>query len=180
MRRKPYTTVGVIGAAVTIAGLCAPLASPAQSVFAYPEAGQSEKQQQEDRATCQNWAAQQTGFNPFASHAPAESAYSPPPPSYGGGFGGGLNAGRGAALGAIGGAIGGNAGKGAAIGALSGLFIGGLRRREEAEERAQWEQQRAQQYRHQQQVQASEHAHQQSQFNSAYATCMRAKHYQVS
>ena len=96
----------------------------AQQVYAYPTKGQTAEQQNRDQGECQNWAMQQTGYNPYQASAP--------PPS------GGVirGAAGGAALGAIGGAIGGNAGKGAAIGAGAGALFGGVRQHRQAQEQA--------------------------------------------
>lgn len=125
----------------------------AQQPFAYPNAGQTEAQQGQDRYECHQWAVAQSGFDPSAAPPlPAPTAAAPPPPpsgysdqpppqqSSGGGFlgignggmfkGGGMlgDAATGAALGAAGGAIAGNTGKGAAIGALASTGLGLLTR----------------------------------------------------
>ncbi len=158
----------------------------AQTVFAYPKAGQTQQQQMQDQTECSQWAMQQTGYNPSAPPQPAGGGYiaSPPPPSNSGmlGFGSrGMfgDAARGAALGAAGGAIAGNAGRGAAIGTLAGTLFGGIRRRSREQERQAWMQQREQQMHYQQQ-QANAARQQGSQnFNRAFAACMTARNYQV-
>ena len=118
--------------------------------YAYPNAGQSEQLQSQDRFECHQWSVSQTGFDP--SRAPPLASNPPPPPgsAYGGqpqmqqpnrggflgiGNGGMLpgsgmvgDAATGAALGAAGGAIAGDAGKGAAIGAVSSTLFGALSR----------------------------------------------------
>ena len=91
--------------------------STAEGVYIYPQKGQSQEQQDKDKAECNRWAIEQSGFDPAKqSSAPKTS----------GAVGG---AARGAAVGAIGGAIAGDAGKGAAIGAATGGAVGGVRRR---------------------------------------------------
>lgn len=47
----------------------------AQSVFAYPKAGQSQQQQMKDQTECRQWAMQQTGYNPSAPVAPSGGGY---------------------------------------------------------------------------------------------------------
>lgn len=190
MRKKPYTTIELMGVALTVASLCIPIVSPAQGVYAYPQAGQSQQQQQKDTSECHLWAVNQTGFDPYRASAPAAPSYSPPPPASGVrsgvfgrgsyGQGGGIaDAGKGAAGGALIGAIAGDAGKGAAIGAASGLFIGGVRRSNAEAERQAWEQQQAQQQYQQQQAAAAQRAQQQQAYERAFATCMRGRKYQV-
>ena len=95
----------------------------AQQLFIYPQRGQSQQQQQQDRFECHQWAVQQTGFDPTMVAAP-------PPPAATGSLAGGAvrGAAGGAALGAIGGAIGGNVGRGAAIGAGTGTVFGTMMR----------------------------------------------------
>src|SRR5882672_9836817 len=90
-----------------------------QQLYIYPQRGQSFDQQAVDKAECQRWANQQTGYNPAA----------PPPPPMAGAPQGGMfrGAAGGAALSAVGGAIGGDAGKGAAIGAGVGAAAGLIR-----------------------------------------------------
>lgn len=114
-------------------------------VFAYPNAGQSQQQQQADSYQCHQWAVSQTGFDPTQPGAtpppqyagqPAQAA----PQQQGGGLlglggggmfkGGGMlgDAATGAALGAAGGALAGDAGKGAALGALAAGVLGAATR----------------------------------------------------
>jgi hypothetical protein len=85
-------------------------------MYAYPDKGQSTKQQQRDKRECQAWATQQTGVDP--SKAPATQR------RLGGGAGG-------AAMGAARGAAEGEAGEGAARGAIRGRLLGAIRRRRE-------------------------------------------------
>src|SRR6266478_2525852 len=99
---------------------------PPRRMKPYPPRGQSFDQQAVDKAECQRWATEQTGYNPAT----------PPPPPMAGPPQGGMfrGAAGGAALGAVGGAIGGDAGKGAAIGAGVGALFGGFRRMRAMEE----------------------------------------------
>ncbi len=89
---------------------CASMSQP--RVYAYPKKGQSEAQQAKDRAECESWAKQQTGFDPTVDAAK------------GAGMGALIGAAAGAATGAAVGAVVGSPGKGAAIGAATG-GIGG-------------------------------------------------------
>jgi hypothetical protein len=95
--------------------------------YIYPDRGQSQAQQDQDKYQCSQWGTEQTGFNPTVPPPMPQASAPPPPGLFGGAF-------RGAALGAIGGAIGGNAGKGAAIGAAVGGLFGGIRRHRYAQE----------------------------------------------
>jgi Glycine-zipper domain len=108
-----------------LAGLALALATAAgaQEMFIYPEKGQSAEQQASDKGQCQQWATDQTGFDPLAGPSSVSAA----PPTQGGAVRG---AARGAAVGAAVGAIAGDAGKGAAAGAAAGGIGGGLRRRD--------------------------------------------------
>jgi len=141
----------------------------AQQLFIYPQKGQSAEQQQTDKAQCQTWATQQTGFDPL--NPPTASAPRPQHESTGPGVVGG--AAGGAALGAVIGALAGDAGKGAAIGAASGGLMGGMRsggQRRRNEERQQgYEQQ-----------QAAQQQHARDQFNRAFRTCLEGRSYTVN
>lgn len=150
MSKTSHRIRSCLVALVTACAVGAPALSLAQSgqVFAYPNAGQNQQQQQADRYQCHQWAVSQTGFDPTS--APPPNAAPPPPGGYSdrqpppppqqqqssGGFlgignggmfkGGGMlgDAATGAALGAAGGALTGDAGKGAAIGALASTALG--------------------------------------------------------
>ncbi len=151
--------------------LVAPSAAPlAQDVFAYPNQGQSQEQQQQDQFECFNWSKQQSGFDPMA--APTASA--PPPQDQSKGLGTLGGAAVGGAAGAIGGGIfGGNAGKSAAIGAVAGGLFGGLksqkRNKKNQQARQDWERQQSAQYQ-----QARNN------YNRAYSACMSARGYTIS
>ncbi len=153
-----------------MAMLVAPSAAPlAQDVYAYPNQGQSQEQQDKDQFECFNWSKQQSGFDPMA--VPTASAPPPQDQSTGPGLLGGAAVGAGA--GAIGGAIGGNTGKGAAIGAAAGGLLGGLRsnrqKNSNQQARQDWERQQAAQYQ-----QARNN------YNRAYTACMTARGYTIS
>ena len=153
-----------------MAMLVAPSAPPlAQDVYAYPNQGQSQEQQDKDQFECFNWSKQQSGFDPMA--VPTASAPPPQDQSTGPGLLGGAAVGAGA--GAIGGAIGGNTGKGAAIGAAAGGLLGGLRsnrqKNNNQQARQDWERQQAAQYQ-----QARNN------YNRAYSACMTARGYTIS
>jgi hypothetical protein len=106
-------------------GLVASAALAGSGPFIYPQHGQSQAQQDQDRAACESWARSQTASDPNA------------PPSGGAGrrSGGAVGgAARGAAVGAAVGAIAGDAGKGAGAGAVVGGVAG--RRRGRSEQQA--------------------------------------------
>lgn len=88
---------------------------PRPDYYAYPQRGQTPEQVSRDQYECQEWAKQQSGYEPGAGTA-----------ARGAGIGGVIGALGGAAAGAaIGAATGGGAGRGAAIGAATG-GIGGI------------------------------------------------------
>lgn len=134
---------------VLIGGLVASAARAASGPFIYPQKGQSQAQQDQDRGACDRWARQQTGIDPNA-----------PPPSSAGQRAGKTvgGAARGAAVGAAVGAIAGDAGKGAGAGAVVGGVAG--RRRGRMEEQAV----------------ATEH---QSTYTRAFSACMEGRGYTV-
>jgi hypothetical protein len=108
--------------AIAVAGgFVASAAAAASGPFVYPQHGQSQAQQNQDRAACEQWAHSQQGVNPSA------------PQSGHAGRGGGAvgGAARGAAVGAAVGAIAGDAGKGAGAGAVVGGVAGRRQRRGE-------------------------------------------------
>jgi len=143
-----------------VAALLTATSAWGQQLYIYPQRGQSFDQQAVDKAECQRWATEQTGYNP-ATPAPPPMAAAPQGGMFRGAFGG-------AALGAIGGAIGGDAGKGAAIGAGVGGLFGGFRRMRAMEE----EQAQMASY-HAQTSQAT------GSFNRAYGACLRGRGYSV-
>jgi hypothetical protein len=140
-----------------------------QGLFIYPSRGQSSEEQEKDKYECNQWAVQQTGFNPM--DAPSASA---PPPQQQKPRGGLLRGGAfGAGLGAIGGAIAGNAGEGAAIGAIAGGLLGAVRRRDQVQSNEEAQQNWADQ-------QAASYDQRRGRWESAYKTCLTGRGYTVS
>jgi len=137
-------------------------AAGAQQVFVYPQKGQTPQQQAADQGQCQQWAQQQTGYNPMAPPPPPQGQGSAPQGEVARG------AVRGAAVGAVGGAIAGDAGKGAAAGAAAGGLLGGMRRNDRIR---------------QEEAQTANYQAQNSQatatFNRAYAACLSGRGYTV-
>jgi hypothetical protein len=171
-----------------IAGLLSTLpgAALAQQMFIYPSRGQSEERQQRDKYECNQWAVEQTGFDP--SNPPPMQGYGeyqPPPPQMqpprGGGLFGGLFGGafRGATLGAVGGAIGGNAGEGAAIGAATGGLFGAMRRRERMAEFEQQQSAYQMQIASVQSRQRAAYASLHQAFSRAMKACLQGRGYTV-
>lgn len=131
--------------------------------FVYPANGQPPQQITQDKLECQEWAKQQTGFDPMTGNQTAN-------PNTGQTSGGAVKgAARGALVGVAVGAIAGNAGKGAAIGAASGGLIGGMRQRDQVQRQQQAYQQ-----------QANENAQLRSNYNRAYKTCLSGRGYTVN
>ncbi len=102
----------------------APAPPPDSNVYFYPLHGQSAAQQDRDKYECNNWAVQQSGFDPSAPtdppHLRVRVVEGPPP-------------GSGVATGAVTGAVVGAAvsspwetGQGLALGAIAGAVIGGI------------------------------------------------------
>jgi hypothetical protein len=88
---------------------------PRPSVHAYPARGQGAERISRDTTHCEEWAKQQTGYDPVAETAKGAAV--------GTLLGGALGAGGGAAVGA---ASGGSVGRGAATGAVVGGVVGGV------------------------------------------------------
>ena len=155
--------------------------------FAYPTAGQSPEQTQQDSLACHNWAVAQTGFDPTRNYAPQPVYSTAPPPPSSGYFGasetgqGGVvrDAAGGAALGAIGGAIAGDAGEGAAIGAAAGALFGGIRRNQRRAEEDAWARQQQQLQMQQQQAYQQQANLRTDDYHRAYAVCMSSRNYAV-
>lgn len=98
---------------IALAAAFAAAAAFASGPFVYPQKGQSQAQQDQDRGACERWAQSQTGTAPGAQPPPGTN----PRRTVGG-------AARGAGVGAAVGAIAGDAGKGAAAGAVVGGVAG--------------------------------------------------------
>lgn len=181
----------LMGAAVLCVG---PLrnATAQTSIYAYPNAGQSQDQQRRDRAECYAWAVQQTGVDPLVSppHTAAPLSELPPPAPSGGLFGlgeGGLfpgggalgDAATGAGLGAAGGALAGDPGKGAAIGALAGAVLGSIHRKSRTQEREAWRGNQRRRVQQQSQRRTQAHVQGSDNYSRAFAACMSARNYTV-
>jgi hypothetical protein len=137
-------------------------------MFIYPKEGQSNEQLEQDKYACYNWAKNQTGFDPMA----APTATSPPPQKEAQKGGVVKGAARGALAGVAVGAIAGDAGKGAAIGATGGALFGGMRKRDQAKQQKQAEDQWAQN-------QAAQYEQNRNNYNRGYAACLEARGYTV-
>src|SRR5215469_9241430 len=108
---RSLISIWLISVAAVISGCASgPAAQP--SAYVYPQKGQTAEKQSRDTAECQNWAKQQTGFDPLTDSAK------------GAGVGALVGAVGGAAAGAAIGAATGHAGTGAAVGAATGA-VGG-------------------------------------------------------
>jgi hypothetical protein len=144
--------------------LASALAAPAiaQDLMIFPNNGQSQDQQNQDRGACHVWAVDNSGFDPAASPGA--------PPSSGQASQGGVGRGamRGAAGGAVVGAIAGNAGRGAAMGAAGGGMMGGMRRNDQRRDQQAADQQWSNQQR----------AGRDS-YNRALSACLEGKGYTV-
>lgn len=96
-----------------------------QGLMVYPAKGQSPDQQSKDQYECNQWAIQQSGFDPANPQAAGTGTSGTGREVLRGGA-------RGAAAGAAIGAIAGDAGKGAAIGATAGGLGRGMKKRSES------------------------------------------------
>ena len=133
-------------------------------VFAYPDAGQSQKQQQKDQSECYVWAKNQSGFDP----ANPPPSYVPPPADNAPDGSIARGAVRGAAIGGI---LGNSddAAKGAGVGAAVGVM-----RRRDRSRNANAERERAQQ------EEAARMAELYDRYNRAFKGCMEARDYSIS
>jgi hypothetical protein len=141
-----------------------------QNLIVYPARGQSQQQMQQDRAECQTWATQQSGFDPMAM----PTATAPlPPDAQRSTAGGAVRGGAvGAATGLAIGSLSGNAGQGAATGAIAGGVFGGMRANSQQQDAQRAQQQWADQ-------QASQHMQQRNAFNRAFSACLTGRGYTV-
>jgi hypothetical protein len=180
----------------------------AEQVFAYPNAGQTEAEQSQDRFECHQWAVTQSGFDP-SSAAPLAARPAAPPPTDprsgysdqrrrqgnrgflgigdGGMFeGGGMmgDAATGAALGAAGGALAGDVGEGAAIGALASTLFGAINRSSQSPEPPPRQSSGNDEYYRQQQTQADadfmRRRDEIGEYNRAFGACMTSRNYTVN
>ena len=180
----------------------------AQQVFAYPNAGQTEAQQSQDRFECHQWSVTQSGFDPSSAAPLAPRSAAPPPPDRRSGYsdtrrrrgnrgflgigdggmfeGGGMmgDAATGAALGAAGGALAGNAGEGAAIGALASTLFGAMNRSTRSAEPPPPQRSSSYNYYQQQHAQAdADYTRRQEElgeYNRAFGACMTSREYTVN
>jgi hypothetical protein len=158
-----------VAAGALVAALAMPWAASAQQLIVYPDKGQSQQQQQQDRYQCHTWAVQQTGVDPTMATAAAPP---PPPPSTQPQGQVMRGAARGAAVGAVGGAIAGDAGKGAAAGAAMGGVFGAMKRHDDmAQSQQAYSNQVAQQQASQSQATAA--------YNRALGACLSGRGYTV-
>jgi len=130
--------------------------------YVYPAKKQSQQQQNKDTQECQQWAKQQTGFDPTAAPtnvAPAQNQQ----PHRGGAL-------RGAAAGAVlGEVINDDASKGAAVGATLGAVRNSRNRRNAAAEQQAAQAQSETQYKQQR-----------TSYNNAYSACLKGRDYSLS
>ena len=147
-------------------------------VFVFPTEGQDAGQQSKDEAECYNWAAENTGTDPFSLAKQAEQAQAQADAATSQIDQAGKGAG---AKGAVGGAAAGaligeiandDAGKGAAYGAAAGM-VAGRRRAKRAKSDAK---QSVEQQSQQAQVATAE---QLDNFKKAFSVCLEAKKYMV-
>ena len=147
-------------------------------VYVFPTEGQTSQQQSTDEAACYNWAAQNTGSDPFAlqkqaSQAQQQADQAEQQIDQAGKGAGAKGAVGGAAVGALIGEIASDdAGKGAAWGALAGAVIARRRTQHAKAEASQQVEQQSQQAQ-----QAT--AQQIDNFKKAFSVCLEAKKYMV-
>jgi hypothetical protein len=122
----------------------------------YPAKGQTHETMSRDKAECNDWAKQQSGYDPANPPVAKAGATSASP---------GRGALGGAVLGGIIGSTGANLGKGMAVGAVGGALIGGARRSSQESAQIAAQQQQIDQLR--------------SQFNRAYSACLEGRGYTV-
>ncbi|MCP5146311.1 MAG: hypothetical protein H6978_15990 [Gammaproteobacteria bacterium] len=173
------------------------------SVYAYPNANQSQPQQSQDRYECNQWAVNESGFDPTRAEPVAQSVYSTQQRAQasrtgkdrdtsilgigdGGVFkGSGAlgDAATGAAIGAAGGAIAGNTGKGAAWGAVGGTILGALTRAgsdsDRSSRRTSSRDYRREAERAEYERQVAEREAQMDDYRRAFSACMTARNYTV-
>jgi YMGG-like Gly-zipper len=154
--------------------------SQSLGVFVFPSKGQTATQQQNDEASCFNWAKSTSGFDPLAPpplpalNPPQQAAQQPPPnPAANAPVRG---AAGGAAAGAAIGAVAGNAGKGAAIGATAGA-LSGIAARSQGAQVAQ--QQQARQTAAVELEAERQLAALRASYNRAFSACLEGKGYTV-
>lgn len=157
---------------------CVAAQASASDMIIYKQ-GVSDQQKQQDLLECQQFAVQQTGFNPANPPQVQTPEVAAAPPAQAPQGGAVRGAARGAAVGAAVGAVTGDAGQGAAAGAAGGALVGGMRRRDaarQADAQAQQAQQQQQAAIQQQQAQIQA---QRDQYNKAVSVCLQGRGYSV-
>ena len=148
------------------------------NIYAFPKAGQTAEVQSKDEAECYNFAAQNTGVDPFALAKKSEeqkqqTEKAKQEASKAGKGAGAAGAVKGAAAGALIGEIASDdAGEGAAWGAAAGV-VAGRRKARAAKEQA------TQQAEKQGQQAQEATAGQMDNFKKAFSVCLEAKNYMV-
>ncbi|UFP96202.1 hypothetical protein [Gloeobacter morelensis] len=142
-------------------GTCA---AQTPKIYIYPDRGQSEQQQEQDKIACHDWAVQKTGVDPLQATSAPSPAAQPQKPQAAMARG----AAQGALLGTGTGAITGNVGTGAAVGAGAGLLRTGRSQRRAQAEKAQ----------QQQALQVSKQADM-KEFGRAFSACLEGRGYTV-
>jgi outer membrane lipoprotein SlyB len=170
------TLAGCVAEPTRIATPAPPLV-PDTNVYFYPAAGRtiSAQQQDRDRYECNQWAVQQSGFDPSAPNLPPHQrmqivAGGPPP---------GAAVAGGAVTGAFLGAATSrpwDAGRGTLIGALAGAAIGGIVESEQNNETHRLQARADAGYDHAQGAALEQKA---SQFRRAIGACLEARGYSV-
>ncbi len=163
MKNLIYITMGVI------ISLCAAHTALSQELVIYPAKGQSNEQMDKDKGECYLWAKQQSGFDPMApptaETAPPQQQAQTSSPVKG--------AARGAVVGTTVGAITNNSkSRGAAAGAAVGGLTSGMKKRDQAKQQEQAEQDWAQK-------EAANYAQKRDGYNKAFSACLEGKGYTV-
>jgi len=150
---------------------------PDTNVYFYPTAGRgaSAEQQERDKYECNEWAVQQTGFDPSNPQVPPHRrmrivAGGPPP---------GAQVGAGAVTGAVVGAVVAppwDSGRGALLGAVAGAAIGGVVASERNDEVNRMQ---AQSQASASQLQTARFERQATDFRRALSACLEARGYSV-
>lgn len=179
------TTAFVLVSMVSLSGCVAepalveslPPSVPDTNVYFYPATGhaQSEAQQGRDRYECNEWAVQQTDFDPSRPEVPPHQrmqivAGGPPP---------GVAVGTGAATGAVLGAVVSSprdVGRGTLIGALAGAAIGGIEESERANQANALQAEANARERREQNAAVEQKA---SRYRRALGACLEARGYAV-
>ncbi len=184
MKRTRYSTLTICLAVVALAFPTGTVFGQEKSlaatldVYVFPTEGQEATQQSKDEAECYDWAAKQTGADPFqlkkdAQQVDQQAAEGKQQVAESGQGAGAQGAVKGAAAGALIGEIASDdPGKGAAYGAAAGM-IAGRRSRRRAQESA------TQNIDQQAATSQANIAEQETNFKKAFSACLEAKKYMV-